>query len=392
MASRLLRDHLPARMTIALSAVFLALLLGAGPAHAATWTIQTTPNDPVAEHSASYDIGCGSNAIKVCVSVGKLAKGAESAPYAQAWNGSTWTNSAVPKPVGSTTGELQAVDCVSEATCYASGSYVGGSGTVPLAARWGSGTWALMSPLVPPGASSASFKGMGCALVCFAVGQSVTGGETKALAESWNLEKWSILTIPTPAGAKSSELHGADCATLSACAFVGSYVDESGKTRSMAIMNVPKAWTLYSIPEPAESLGSTLLDVSCASTTSCTAVGGYRNAKNVQLSFVQRWNGTTWSHQSSPNPSGSTNTVFQNVACTEGTLCVAVGDWRNSSNVWQPMAQEWTGLAWALDTTPTPAGAAFSLLEGAACNPTECLATGWYTNSEGKDRTLGEKR
>lgn len=388
MTTQLRPERLPTQMALLVSFAFLGLLLGVGQANAATWTIQSTPN-AAAEHSALYDVSCPFSGTNVCVSVGKLAGGVESAPYAQQWNGSTWTNSAVPKPAGSTSGELQAVDCVSEFACYAAGS----TGASPLAARWGSGTWTLMSPLLPPGASSAQFKGIGCALVCYAVGHSVTGGEAKALAEVWNLEKWSILSIPTPAGAKSSELHGADCATINICAFVGSYVDESGKTWAMVVMTVSKGpWTLYSIPKPTGALGSVLLDVSCASTTNCTAVGGYRNSSNVQVSFVQRWNGTSWSHQASPNPTGSTNTVFQNVSCTESTLCVAVGDWRNSSNVWQPMAQEWNGSTWALDTTPTPAGATFSLLEGVSCSASECLASGWYTNAEGKNRTLGEKR
>jgi hypothetical protein len=67
-----------------------------------------------------------------------------------------------------------------------------------------------------------------------------------------------------------------------------------------------------------------------------------------------------------------------------------VGDWNNGKS-WQPMAQEWNGSAWALDTTPNPAGATETIIEGVACR-TGCLSSGWYANSEGKRKTLGESR
>jgi hypothetical protein len=92
--------------------------------------------------------------------------------------------------------------------------------------------------------------------------------------------------------------------------------------------------------------------------------------------------------QTSPNPGGSTNSVLQNVSCAENNWCVAVGDWYNGKN-WQPTAQYWNGTTWSLETTPSPSGATFGLLEGVSCRVT-CLATGWYTDSGGKNKTLGE--
>jgi len=376
------------------------LVTGSSFASAATWSIQSTPNASGAEHSALYDIACAPGATNPCVSVGKQidSKG-KSAPYVQAWNGTTWTNIAAGVPEGATAGELQSVDCAYPAEilfCYAAGSYTSSGVTKTLIVEGGSGSMSsVKSTPNPEGASESVLKGMACKTLgqaCIAVGYSVKAGKKTALVLGQTLElKWAIQTMPEPEGAVSSELHGIDCTATPFCIAVGSYVDGSGKEWAMSATWSGTSWTLKTVAKPTgEPKGSILLDVSCASSSSCTGVGGYRNSSNVQVSLVERWNGTSWSHQSSPNPVGSTNTVFQGVSCISGALCVAVGDWFNGK--WQPMAQEWTGAAWALDTTPTPVGASFSLLEGGACSATTCLASGWYTDSGGKNKTLGEKR
>jgi hypothetical protein len=119
-------------------------------------------------------------------------------------------------------------------------------------------------------------------------------------------------------------------------------------------------------------------------------VGIYRDSGGLQTSFVQSWNGVSWSHQSSPNPAGSTNTVFQGVSCANFFQCVGVGDWNNGKS-WLPMAQEWNGSTWALDTTPNPEGATETIIEGVACR-TGCRSVGWYKDSGGKMKTLSESR
>lgn len=390
-----------AQAVVAAGLVVCAFAFSVASASAATWSIQTTPNASGAEHSALYDISCEGAGTNACVSVGKqTASGGTSGPYGQYWNGSSWANQAATTPEGATAGEFQSVDCLSALVfekifCYAAGSYTSGGVTRPLVeVTFGSLKWAVSTSATPEGASESAFRGIACrpgSTACFAVGYAVEGGVKTVLVEKLSETKWVIDTMPVPEGAVSSELHGIDCASTTFCMAVGSYTLVGGGPQwAMSATWDGKTWTSRAVAKPTESKASVLLDVSCASSSNCTGVGGYKNSKNTQVSFVERWNGTTWSHQSSPNPGGSTNTVFQGVSCVTGTPCVAVGDWFNGKN-WQPMAQEWTGAAWALDTTPTPTGATFSLLEGVACR-TACLGSGWYTDSEGKNKTLGETR
>jgi hypothetical protein len=293
---------------------------------------------------------------------------------------------------------LQAVDCLTllEATiCYAAGSYTSSGVTKSLLEAGGTESLSsIQTTPNPEGATETVFQGVSCRGDCAVVGYSVKSGKKTALVVGYSAGNWIIETMPEPSGAVSSELRGIDCPVASFCMAVGSYVDSGGKEWALSATWNGASWTLQTVAKPAESKGSVLIDVSCSSGfsgTSCAGVGGYRNSSNVQVSFVERWNGVSWSHQASPNPVGSTNTVFQNVSCVASAPCIGVGDW-NNGKTWQPMAQEWTGSAWALDTTPTPAGATFSLFGGVACRTGGCLASGWYTDSGGKNKTLGEKR
>jgi hypothetical protein len=384
-------------VSIVLSACVLSF--GISPASAATWTIQTTPNATGAEHSALYDIACHPSSTNPCVSVGKTEGGGKSGPYAQAWNGTSWTNIAAAAPEGATAGELQSVDCFlfsSSLFCSAAGSYTSAGVTKSLVVTGGpAGMSTVQTTPNPEGASETAFKGVACRaslfVPCMAVGYSVKSGKKTVFAIGRNSEfKWVTQAMPEPAGATSAELHGVDCPTTTFCVAVGNYTI-SGSTWTMSATWNGTSWTLQTVPKPEGATRTALLDVSCSSASSCTGVGGYRNSGGTQLSFVQRWNGTSWSYQASSNPEGSTNTVFQGVSCTSGALCVAVGDWLDGKN-WEPMAQEWNGSAWALDTTPGPAGSPETILEGVACRTSNCLSSGWYANSEGKRKTLGEAR
>jgi hypothetical protein len=372
------------------------LALSVASATAATWTIQATPNAAGAEHSALYDIACASSVTNPCVSVGKqTASGGTSSTYAQTWNGTSWTNIASATPEGASAAELQSVDCITllGILCSAAGSYTSAGVTKSLIVFGGTGGLSTVQATPnPEGASETAFKGISCrnATGCVAVGYSVKSGKKTAFAVRRVEGIWVTQTMPEPEGAISSELHGVDCPTTTFCVAVGSYTVSGGSIWAMSATWNGTSWTLQTVPKPAGSIRTVLLDVSCSSASACAGVGIYRDSTGLQTSFVQRWNGTSWSHQASSNPEKSTNTVFQGISCVASSPCVAVGDWNNGKS-WQPMAQEWNGSAWALDTTPNPEGATETIIEGVACR-TGCLSVGWYKDSGGKIKTLAESR
>ncbi len=385
------RFFLPARLIVVLT--LLALFVAPSLATAANWSLQTTQNASGAEHSALYDISCEPASTSLCVAVGKKTVSGVSSPYAQGWNGSAWSNQSAIAPEGATAGEMQSVHCLSKTSCLAAGSYANGSGTFSLVESWNGTSWSIQTTPNPSGASESMFKGISCNVVtaCIAVGSSVKSGTRTSMAELGNSGSWSLQTFPSPEGALTSELNGVECTSSTSCIAVGAYTVSGGANWALAASWNGTSWTLQSVPKPEGAKKSTLLDISCSDGTHCTAVGGYNNASNVQVTFVERWNGTTWSQQTSPNPEKSSNTVLQNVSCVDRYSCVGAGDWL-SGKTWQTMAQYWNNNSgWSLDTTENPAGATFGLLEGVSCRTT-CLAIGWYTNSGGENKTLGEVR
>src|SRR5205814_9194602 len=82
-------------------------------------------------------------------------------------------------------------------------------------------------------------------------------------------------------------------------------------------------WSLQSVPIPAGAGSSILSSESCASATACTAVGGYvtgNGFSTVQYTLAERWNGSTWSFQTMPNPVGAVNSYLNAVSCPSATF------------------------------------------------------------------------
>jgi len=380
-----------------LAGVLIALLLATADGKSATWAIQTTPNATGAEHSELQHIACDPLNEGICTAVGKQTTAGVNTPYAQYWGGASWTNQSVAVPAGATASELQSNSCYGSVACTAVGSYTTRSGTFSLAESWTGFSWTIQATPNPAGATETQFQDVSCAASfggseCLAVGSSVVGGVRSAMGQRWSSREWALQTVPQPGTATASELNGIACSGgLSVtCVAVGDYTVSGGAYWAMAMTWNGTAWTLQTVPNPAGATRSILLDVSCSNARTCTAVGGYRDSRGVQQTFVSRWDGTSWTTQTSPNPAGSTNSVLQNVSCLDHDACVAVGDWVNAGS-WQPMAMYWNrASSWALDTTPNPSGATFALLDGVECRMT-CKGIGWYTEG-GRNRTLGMKR
>jgi hypothetical protein len=88
--------------------------------------------------------------------------------------------------------------------------------------------------------------------------------------------------------------------------------------------------------------------------------------------LAEAWNGSTWTMQAAPNPSGSQNAVLREVSCTSAAACTAVGE---SSG--RTLAERWNGANWTIQSTPNPAG--LPALSGVSCtSSTSCTAVGKY--------------
>jgi large repetitive protein len=111
--------------------------------------------------------------------------------------------------------------------------------------------------------------------------------------------------------------------------------------------------------------------VSCASSSSCTAVGYQYDPTEQNL--AESWNGTSWTTQPSSNPEGATSSTLSGVSCTSSSSCTAVG-----SSGEQNLAESWNGTSWTTQPSSNPAGATGSTLYGVSCtSSSSCTAVGY---------------
>src|SRR5262249_18712264 len=149
--------------------------------------------------------------------------------------------------------------------------------------------------------------------------------------------------------------------------------------------------------------------VACTSSSSCTAVGYAATSSGTQVSLAERWNGTRWQIQPTPNPPGAQFSFFTDVSCTAPSACTAVGQTdrgivaeRGDGSAWPvaparnppsggggllgvactspssctaagfsnsgTLAERWDGTRWQIQPTPNPPGAQFAFLNGIGCS------------------------
>jgi hypothetical protein len=337
------------------------------------WSIQPTLNPTGVSESALEDVSCP--ALTICIAVGAVnGISGPGGPLAEQWNGSTWAIQ--PNPQGQ---YLTGVSCPSTTKCTAVG---------PRAYRWNGTAWAIQP--TPSEGNSNVLRDVSCtaAKACTAVGsyhvyQQGGPGYTYTLAERWNGTAWQIQSTPNPNKFDNS-FDAVSCTTATACTAVGNSI-----TATLAERWNGTAWTIQSTPKPAGPY-TNLSGVSCPSSTDCTAVGEYEVFDGTTYDYrplAEQWNGSAWTVQVTPMPSGATNTVLERVACTSANSCTAVG-WYTGGT----LVEHWNGTAWKIRPTPNPTGATSSVLSGVSCTTaTACTAVGAYNNTAGNQRTLAER-
>jgi hypothetical protein len=200
---------------------------------------------------------------------------------------------------------------------------------------------------------------------CMAVGTFVkASGIGVNLAEQWNGTSWRILPTPSPSGVAVSGLFGVACTSASACTAVGASTTTAGVPRTVAERWNGTRWAIQATPNPPQG-GGFLNGVSCTSASACTAVGT-SNAGTL----AERWNGTRWTIQPTPNPRQGGGGL-SGVSCTSASACTAVGG--SSAGT---LAERWNGTRWAIQAIPSPAQGGGFLTSVACASASACTAVG----------------
>lgn len=333
--------------------------------HHGTWSGGSVP-EPSSRNAGGYDyldaVNCKSPTS--CWAVGYYGNKAQaSRNEALHWNGKRWQNVAVPQPAGIASeadqNQLNGVTCSSGSDCWAVGDYTNRAGAyVNAAFHWDGTKWTLVPTPNSHGATKGEenvLDGVACISTsnCLAVGYGRTStGQYVSEALQWTGTAWA--TAPTPRPGRTgthgfSYLESLTCPSASECWAAGGYNRGRGYDNAIVQWN-GTSWTHVTTPDPGRRVGgSELTSVSCASATSCWAVGFYYK-KNGELNEALLWNGKRWRRVATPQPVPSAYAhILRGVSCASPVKCWAVGYSFSAPGL--SLGQQilrWNGKKWAL--------------------------------------------
>jgi hypothetical protein len=232
---------------------------------------------------------------------------------------------------------------------------------------------------------------------CFAAGFENLGGR-QPLIEAGGSGEWLQQKLGASPSKEETILQAISC-YHEACAAVG-YYTESLTRHGFAeyTENNGGTWAVHLTPAPSASVRSELTAVSCWEAHQCTAVGKSENSAHVHSSFVVRLNGTAWLSTPMPQPTEVKEIYPGGVSCPtegEGKKCEMAGYYENTAKTLVPFAERWNGTSWSVQTLPTPTGSGASRVNAISCtknSPVDlCTLVGSYLNEEGVEKTLAER-
>jgi hypothetical protein len=273
------------------------------------------------------DVSCVSRSFCMAVPPGGAA--------AAIWNGSKWT---AVDPPATPHFYFTHVSCASATFCMTVGDFFGPS------ADWNGRTWTELPTPMPSGSTTFNLAGVSCTKpsYCIAAGVYATDPHGELLqteAEAWNGHRWA--QISSPVHNQESTFNAVTCILRQGCMAVGNYGTKPDAGYNIAARYSGGHWQPTRIPG-GHGYGAGLdngvsgpTDVSCASASSCMAVGSYLSGPEYSLADV--WNGQTWRLTKLNWQAGG----VADASCTSSVNCIAVGQSHS-----QALVKRWNGKTW----------------------------------------------
>jgi hypothetical protein len=431
---------------------------GAAPLPATNSSGKAPATDPMV---ASNGVGCTSTSF--CVSVGSYldAGGANQQDgFIDTLSGTTWSATVAPEPAstGATPafgpgtdadshqfGDLEAVTCPTQGTCFAVGQYDDTNGaSYGLIDTVSNGTWSAAAAPQPstngfgtaPGTDAsakqaANLDAITCSSTtsCVAVGHyEDADGNTFGLIETYASGTWSALAAAEPAtdpvsagaanstgGAGSANLDAVSCASTASCVAVGQYKDADGNEIALAEQLSNGAWVPTAAAEPGTNPLGTAAGyastgggranfnaVDCPAAGTCLAVGYYNDTNHDRYGLIDSLANGSWSPSAASEPAANAAGIgpgtdgdgngfgtLAAVSCPTAGFCVAVGGYNDAKGIEYGLIAQGAGTTFSASAAfePPNAGSETDAFAGAdldavACPTIEaCAAAGYYIDS-----------
>src|ERR1700694_2248258 len=187
---------------------------------------------------------------------------------------------------------------------------------------------------------------------------------------------WNIINSPNTDPSATNLLLGTTCANAWDCWAVGANGASLNNLEAGSWVEHwnGSSWSIVNTPSPQVSV---LLDVACLGSSNCWALGGSNLINNNPPSpLIEHWNGSSWSQASSPQVG---NAYFVDVSCPRASDCWVAGNTTDQTGSdLSGLFEHWDGSSWSLVPAP-PTGQTFSQLNGVTCAASSnCWAVGSF--------------
>ena len=362
-------------------AVLISLMLTAGIADAASWSVIPSPNPGVSGNELNAVTVVASNDVWA---VGDSTGGnGASQTLIEHWDGTMWSvvSSPSPSPFHNV---LNGVTAVSANDVWAAG-WLANAHDVPktLIEHWNGTTWSVVhSPNAGKSTNVLNDVRAASANDVWAVGQfSNASGFRQTLIEHWNGKKWRVVPSPN-VGTHDNILNGVTAVSSTDAWAVGDSLDMNSNAQALI-----EHWdgTMWSVVSSPGSVASTLNDVKAVSAKDVWAVGEVAPSQTL----IEHWNGKKWSVVPSPSP-GTDNNALDGVTIISAHNIWAVGFALNNG-LTQTLIEHWNGKKWSVVPSPSPSPN-LNFLNGVDADPHsgQTWAVGVFFNANGTEQTLTE--
>lgn len=340
----------------------------------ATWRRQRSHPD---HHAVLHDVSCA----RTCIAVGNREERSGARTLVER-GPRHWTTMRSVDAHRVDDSQSQAMSCATPTFCELVGSYrrkVRGAWRPFVEVKNGS-NWKVRANSFPVGyvRSRSAWVDVSCgaANLCMAIGRGfVTDTRFVQLFQRWDGTTRSSAPLPTPAGASQPVYASVSCTTSTFCVAVGQAMVGESLEPIRAVWN-GATWTAAVSELPSGTTAGSLASVSCTTPSACVAVGA-ANARTPNGGYANRWNGSAWTAELLPAPTGGQSTGPLKVACAGTGLCLLLGEEvPTGSGTDAPYLQQRLGGTWSNIDLPGGDSPAFPASAGLACMARRCVAVG----------------
>ncbi len=305
------------------------------------WTLLPAP---ASGDGGLFGVTCAGGADCWAVGTALDGSGHPVGPLVEHWDGGSWGPVAAPDAPGASGAYLQGVSCSSSTDCWAVGHTTDSNGGAlgSLVLHWDGAQWSVGAP-AQTGQQYEQLNSVDCLSPadCWAVGtagpqqQSVNflpvipgAVGDQGLVEHYDGAHWTVVPSYSGTPPDGSWLSAVTCVAPDDCWAAGSTTDSSGgPSGNLAERWDGTSWSVVAAPQ-TPGVPGILTGVTCLGPLQCWASGmvgplGAGGGNLQPTPEVEAWNGTAWSAQ--PTPDVTALAVVTGITCVRADGCWTVG-------------------------------------------------------------------